>query len=141
MPGEVAPATPAAPAPSAPASTPGSSGASATSPNPNAPGQGGTPPPPGTTPAPEPKYFERTLKMNGVEKKVRVTEDELFNSYRHQASLDERARQNTETRKQYEARMAELEEYDKNIMQDPFARMRQKDPNFDEVEYLSLIHI
>src|SRR3990167_4648489 len=102
-------APPAAP-PAAASGTPGASGASAPSPTPGSPGQGGSPTTTGPVAPAEPRYLERTLKMNGVEKKVRVTEDDLFNSYRHSESLREQARQVGETRKQYEQRMQALEE-------------------------------
>lgn len=86
---------------------------------------------------PEPKFFERTFKMNGKEAKVRASEEDLWNAYRHRESLGQRAREVAEQRKEFESQMAEQETRQRMLLEDPFLLLREQSPEFDEVDYLT----
>lgn len=86
---------------------------------------------------PEPKVFKRQLKMNGEEREVEASEEDLWNAYRHVESINQRARQLAEEKKAAEQQRREWEAKQKALLEDPLALHREQDPNFDEVDFLT----
>lgn len=100
---------------------------------------GTAPPPTGeqSQAAAEKKYLERMLKRGGKEVPVKATEDDLWNAYSRLDGLDRRLRELGEQRKEIETRARQQQELEERLLEDPFFFIRQKDPNFDETDFLT----
>lgn len=83
-----------------------------------------------------PARLKRVEKVNGADVELEATEEELWAAKRRERAVHDNARKVAEERKKHAAEVAAWQEKQRLAQEDPFYALREKNPQFDELQFL-----